>query len=316
VTHARRYMMALGLGLLATQAVLAAPALKSDVRVVDKVVTVGDMFDNAGKLASQPLFLAPAPGTSGMVEIADIRLAALKVGIETFDDRGETGVNVSRLAVPVDQPLLNRLLSDGLASRGVLLDGMTANAVFDSLPDDLEAAAVPDPVKLRDFSYMPDSGNFTARVDVAGQDIPLDLSGRIDLTIEAPELKETLAAGTILAANDIVMQSVPAKLVVNGNIASEDQLVGKQLQRQSHAGMLLKVSDVADPTLIQRNDPVTVYLHTGALTLTVKGMALNAASLGQPVAVLNAISKKVIHGVARSDGGVEIAAMPLSVAGL
>jgi flagella basal body P-ring formation protein FlgA len=163
---------------------------------------------------------------------------------------------------------------------------------------------------------MPDSGNFTAQVDVAGQDIPLDLSGRIDFTIEAPELKETLAAGTILAANDIVMQSVPAKLVVNGNIASEDQLVGKQLQRQSHAGMLLKVSDVADPTLIQRNDPVTVYLHTGALTLTVKGMALNAASLGQPVAVLNAISKKVIHGVARSDGGVEIAAMPLSVAGL
>jgi flagella basal body P-ring formation protein FlgA len=43
---------------------------------------------------------------------------------------------------------------------------------------------------------------------------------------------------------------------------------------------------------------------------------LNAASQGQPVAVLNFASKKVLHGTALSNGAVEISTDPLSVAGL
>ena len=134
--------------------------------------------------------------------------------------------------------------------------------------------------------------------------------------VEAPQLANTLPAGTIIGADDIVMRPVSLRLVQNGNVASEDELVGKQLVRQSRAGMVLKSTDVSDPQLVARNDLVTVYLHAGALTLTVKGTALNAASLGQPVAVLNAASKKIVHGTARADGAVEITATPLSVAGL
>ena len=80
--------------------------------------------------------------------------------------------------------------------------------------------------------------------------------------------------------------------------------------------MVLKVSDVGDPELVARNDQVTVYLHSGPLTLTIKGTAMNAASLGQPVAVMNATSKKIIRGLARADGAVEVSAGPTNVAGL
>ena len=41
-----------------------------------------------------------------------------------------------------------------------------------------------------------------------------------------------------------------------------------------------------------------------------------AASLRQPVAVMNSASKRIVHGVARVDGAVEITTAPLSVADL
>jgi flagella basal body P-ring formation protein FlgA len=69
---------------------------------------------------------------------------------------------------------------------------------------------------------------------------------------------------------------------------------------------MLKPTDVTDPTVISRNALVTVLLKAGAMTLTVKGQALGTAAAGEPVDVLNTLTKKILHGVARSDGTVEI----------
>jgi len=301
---------------LAPLPAFATPLLKTTVSVSAGVVTVGDMFSDAGNLASQPLFLAPAPGTSGSVDIDDVRVAAVKAGLALFDDAGARQVEVSRLGVPVDAPLLTGLLSDALKARGILTDGMTASATFDAVPAGLIAAAMSVPVSLANFNYNADNGLFTVRATLAGIDQPIDLSGHIDLMVEAPSLTATLASGTILKDSDIVMQPVSVRLVQNGNVATMDQLVGKALQRQSRAGMVLKVSDVSDPQVIARNDIVTVYLHAGPMTLTIKGTALNNASLGQPVSVLNAVSKKMVHGTARADGAVEVTTGPTNVAGL
>ena len=57
---------------------LAAPALKGDITVIAGVVTVGDMFDEAGLAAEDALFRAPKPGTTGNVSLADIRAAAAR----------------------------------------------------------------------------------------------------------------------------------------------------------------------------------------------------------------------------------------------
>ncbi len=41
------------------------------------------------------------------------------------------------------------------------------------------------------------------------------------------------------------------------------------------------------------------------MTLTVKGQALSTVSAGHAVDVLNTVTKKILHGVARPDGTVE-----------
>jgi flagella basal body P-ring formation protein FlgA len=303
------------LAIIATPA-LADPVLKTEVDVAEKVVTVGDMFTGAGDLAGRPLFLAPAPGTSGSVPLDDIRIAALKAGIPSFDAQGMSAVEVSRLSTPVDADLLTGLISTELAQRGLLPGAATVDASYDARLDGTLAAATAQPVQLATLHYAPETGLFSARFVLAGEDQPLDVTGHLDLMVEAPALTTTLGAGTILKPSDFTLRKVALRLVQNGNVASPDQLVGKQLTRQSMAGMVLKASDVADPQLVSRNDLVTVYLHAGPMTLTVRGTALNAASLGQPVAVMNAASKKIVHGIARSDGAVEVSASPLSVAGL
>jgi flagella basal body P-ring formation protein FlgA len=309
-------VIAAGLLALSAGAAFADPVLKSEVDVAGNVVTVADMFADAGDLADRPLFLAPAPGTSGSVAIDDVRLAALKAGIPSFDDRGVTSVEVSRLSTPVDTDTLTRLISAELGRRGMLPGGASAVTTFERPPEGLVAAAEPEPVQLTNFQYAAETGLFSARFALAGEADPLDVTGRIDLVVDAPALAATLPAGTILKASDIVTEKVPLRMAQNGNLAAAGQLIGKQLQRQSLAGMVLKATDVADPQLIARNDLVTVYLHAGPMTLTVRGTALNAASLGQPVSVMNAASKKIVHGIARADGAVEVSAAPLSVAGL
>ena len=293
----------------------ALPVLDNQVDTPNRVVTVGDMFKEAGPLADQPLFLAPAPGTSGVVSIDAIRLAAAKVGLDEFDDQGAAEVRVSRLSTPVTAASLNTLINTSLKSRGLLTGGVTAISAFDVSLDGLQAAATPDPVQLLDLRYSPESGLFAARFALAGVTSPLDVTGHIELVEQAPALTASLDAGTILSADDLVEQQVPVSLL-GGDAASADELIGKALLRQSRAGVILRTSDVGNPQVITRNDIVTIYLHAGAMTLTVKGTALNSASVGETVAVLNTISKRVVHGIANADGSVEISATPLSVAGL
>jgi flagella basal body P-ring formation protein FlgA len=305
---------ALGFAGLASNA-FAIPVLVPQVDTAQRVITVGDMFKDAGALADQPLFLAPAPGTTGAVGIAAIRDAAARAGLDDFDDQGMQSVSVSRLATSITADRLAGLISAELKSRGLITPGVTADTSFDTPLDGLEAAATASPVKLLALRYDND-GAFAVRFALAGIDTPVDLTGRFVLMTTAPELADTLAAGTVLAAADIVERQVPLARVRNTNVASVDQLVGKVLQRQSRAGMILKISDVAAPIVVVRNATVTVYLHAGPMTLSVRGTALNSASAGDPVSVLNSVSKHVLRGIARPDGAVEMSSVPVAVAGL
>ena len=298
-----------------TTAALATPALKGDITVTAAIVTVGDMFDNAGALSETALFRAPAPGTTGIVPLADVTNAAKLVGLTGFDNVGYTRVRVAREASLVDATVLSGLIADDLRRRGVLLPDMTIDARFDIANLNINAEAVETPAVLTELRYLPQSARFSARFTIAGIDQPLDVSGTIDLLVPAPRLVNSLAAGAVLTAADFETAMVPEASAIAGGYAELDDLIGKQLQRQSRAGMMLKLSDVAEPVVVARNDLVMVLLRSGAMTLSVKGQALGNAAAGEPVDVLNTLTKKILHGIARPDGSVEIV-ISYTVAGL
>jgi flagella basal body P-ring formation protein FlgA len=312
----RNIFVGLGFLLALTTSAIAAPALRSEVTVRSEIVTVGDMFDNAGILAEEGLFRAPAPGTTGTVTIDAVREAASLVGLTEFEAEGIERVRVARPAAVVDTEFLTHLITVDLSQRGILAPDMIADTKFDRPDLVINAEAVVDPARLINLRYMPQSGEFTARFLIAGQDEPVDVTGTIDLLVEAPHLIDTLPAGTVLTQSDIEMRLVPLTTAETSGSARLQDLIGKALARQSRAGMMLKVNDVRAPELVSRNDIVTVFLKSGAMTLTVKGQALSAAAEGDTIPVLNLTTKKVLYGRATAAGTIEITTQPLTVAGL
>lgn len=301
--------------LLGTTACLATPTLKGDITVHAAIVTVGDMFDDAGALSETAIFRAPAPGTTGIVPLTDLEHAANLVGLSQFDNVGFTRVRVARAATIVDAPVLGKLIDDDLAKRGIIGASVTADTHFDVTDVSFNAEAVDQPANLVSLRYTPGNGAFSARFVIAGIDQPVDLSGRIDLMTTAPRLVATKAAGEVLTEADFEMAPVPLATADAGGYADLSQLIGKQLLRSSRAGFMLKATDVTEPTAVTRNALVTVFLKAGAMTLTVKGQALGSAAAGETVDVLNTTTKKILHGVARTDGTVEVITA-ITVAGL
>jgi len=302
----------------AASTALAAPVLKAEVSVNRPVITVGDMFEDAGLLAERALFRAPAPGTTGIVSLAAVRAAALKAGLTDYTQDGLLNVRVERRATVVDTATLTGLISGDLAARGLLPQGAELHARFDDPALSFNAEAVATPVTLVALRYQPGAAGFAARFQVAGMELPVDVSGSLDLLVEVPHLAASLKAGAVLTPADIEMKRVPLDFADQSGVESFDDLVGKQLRRNSRAGVMLKAADVTEPLAVRRNTEVTVLLRTGPMTLTVIGRSLGDAVTGQPVQVMNSVTRKILNGVATANGAVEIttAATKLQVAGL
>jgi flagella basal body P-ring formation protein FlgA len=303
------------LGISLAGSAFAAPSLRADITVTSEIVTVGDMFDDAGALAELALFRAPQPGTTGMVSLEAVRRAGALIGLTEFENVGIARVRVARAATVVDAVLLQNLIAQNLEARGIVQSDVTPSITLSNPAITFNAEAVADPVKLVDLRYIPSTGTFTARFQLAGTDLPVNVDGRIELMVEIPHLAAQRPAGTILTPADIEMKLVPLRTAEGGGFATIDQLVGKALQRQGRGGLMLKSTDVIEPLVVSRNQMVTVYFRTGPMTLTVKGQSLGNASAGQPVQVLNLASKKILNGTALPNGGVEMTST-LNVAGL
>lgn len=300
---------------LATSAI-AAPTLRDTITVIAPIVTVGDMFEDAGLLAEQALFRAPAPGTVGQVSLQSIRIATAKIGFEDFENPGFFNVSVARKGINVDLSTFEALIGEKLNSNGVLRGEMSVTAFLSRDLPILFAQDSPNPVTLQNLRYIPGSNRFSARFSLAGQPNPVDISGRLDFSVLAPHLVRAMPAGAVLKASDIEMRNVPLQFANNAGVPMLDQLIGRQLQRNQLGGAPLRLNDVSETILIARNEIVTLFLKAGPMTLTVKGQALEDASLGQSISILNLMSNKVVRGTATNVGTVQIIATPTSVASL
>ena len=295
---------------------LAAPVLKTDITVTTPVVTVGDMFDQAANYAEMPLFRSPAPGTTGHVSLGAITAAAARVGLVEFEASGVNSVRVARFGVTIETPLLFGLIETNLRQRGLIADGVDALTRFDRDIPAIQADAAGDPARLVDLKYLSATGQFTARFEIAGRNVPLDLSGRVDLMVDVPHLVGAQPAGKILTPNDVEMRPVRLGFADNGNFTTIDQVVGKQLRRPARDGLMLRSADLMEPLVVSRNDTVTLTFKSGPMTLTVRGQALNDAALGDKVSALNLMSSKVVSGIAVGTGAVAIGASTLQLANL
>ena len=110
----------------------------------------------------------------------------------------------------------------------------------------------------------------------------------------------TLAVGTILVETDI------RSLHPAGRSQDYDDLLGKEVRRTIYAGRPISVADLGPPTIVTRNDVVTMLFRSGRMGLRTQGRSLGSAGLGESVEIMNLDSKLKVRAVVVGAAMVEV----------
>ena len=104
--------------------------------------------------------------------------------------------------------------------------------------------------------------------------------------------KRTLRVGSILKPGDLTKAS--------------DQMVGLEVRRAIYAGHPISESDLGPPTLVRRNEIVTMTFKNRGIALRAEGRALGAGGSGEIVEVMNLESRRTIRAVVTGSRSVEV----------
>ena len=117
-------------------------------------------------------------------------------------------------------------------------------------------------------------------------------------TVEALTFTHSLMAGDVIQAADLGYAEVPNFAAAAAPPRDAQDVIGKMAARPLRAGAPVSMHDIAAPLVIKRDDMVQVDYDADGVTLTMQGKAIAAAAVGEPVSVLNTVSKKIIQAVA------------------
>ena len=119
-------------------------------------------------------------------------------------------------------------------------------------------------------------------------------------------LRHSLNRGKTLTADDLELVTVDADRLVHGYYADMSSVVGHTLNRSAAGGTILTHSLVREPAVIQRGQRVALVSSGRGIAVNAPGEALSEARIGDRLRVKNLSSGKIIEGIARSAGSVEV----------
>jgi len=118
-----------------------------------------------------------------------------------------------------------------------------------------------------------------------------------------PVLAHDVARGDLLGAGDFVLEERPAPPFP---IAGPAQVLGKEALRLLVAGTVVRASDVAEPRLVKRGEPVTLTIRLGTLLIRAQGRSLSDGRRGDLVRVVATATSRTLDGVVEATGAVRL----------
>lgn len=132
------------------------------------------------------------------------------------------------------------------------------------------------------------------------------------LLVAAPAAAEVVVPLRTIPANSVI---APEDLgfsddAIPGAVADPNEAVGLEARVALYAGRPIRPSDLRPPALVERNAVVPLVFRSGALTIVAEGRALDRASLGEAVRVINLSSRVTVTAVVGADGAAHVGALP------
>ena len=124
----------------------------------------------------------------------------------------------------------------------------------------------------------------------------------------APALAEivvparTIPAGSLIMPEDLELraQDVP------GAVTDPDLLIGMEARVALYAGRPIRPGSVGYPAIVERNQIVPLIFARGALVITTDGRALDRASPGDVIRVMNLSSRATVTATIGIDGAAHV----------
>lgn len=286
------------------------PMLKAEATVTGDLVRIGDLVENAGMIAGEPIFRSPDLGMTGSVPAAAVVEAVRSHALIGLDTAGLTDVKVTRAARMIPAGAIEDELARALSEQYQLGSPKDITISFDRAVRAMYVApsAIGEP-RVSRLAYDARSGRFDADIDLptgAQSRGTLRLGGRAQATLEVVVLAHAVERGAVLRDGDIDIERRPRAEVGREAITDRDRVVGLAARENLQAGRLMRSVDLMRPEIVQRNEMVTLVYELPGVMLTVRGKATEGGAQGDVISVLNEQSKRLLQGVVTAPGRVAI----------
>ncbi|MDO8289001.1 MAG: flagellar basal body P-ring formation chaperone FlgA [Parvibaculum sp.] len=289
----------------------SAAELNTNASVERDVVTLGDLFDDAGNAADIIVAPAPAPGTQINISVSKISLLARRNGLAWRNTTGLTHVTVSRAGVAVPEADVSAAIISAIKENTPALLPTTAMQVdFTGGSSGVQVGEQDVPnLKIEQISFNARSGSFDAivRAPADNANAPLRrVVGRAYAVAEVPVLMHDVAPGTVVSAADIQWIKLPATRVSNNIVTTTTNLIGMSPRYPVRAGEPVRISDMQMPVAIVKGAVVDMNYKAGTLVLLARGRALQSGAIGDTIDILNPRSNRTVQGVIEGPNVVRI----------
>jgi len=298
-------------------ATASAAELHASATITSDVVTLGDLFDNAGDASNVIIAQAPAPGDTSEISVSRISLAARRNGLAWYNTTGLSHVSVTRngLAVP-DTEVSNAISAAIIDKSPSFLSNTTLQVDFANGNAGIEVGEKDaQTVTVEKIAFNPRNGAFEALLRAPANDpsAPLHrVSGRAYPVAEIPVLTHNVAPGEIVRAGDVQWVRLPSTRVSTNIITTEAGLVGMSPRYPVRSGEPIRTSDLQQPIVVAKGAMVDMNYVSGTLTLIARGRAVTSGAIGDTIDIINPRSNRTVQGVIEGPNTVRIDTMSTS----
>lgn len=243
----------------------------------------------------------PRPGGERVLNRAWILQRAKEVGADKNLEVPET-VTVARAGRALAREEVERAVEEALNPKG------TAKPVVR-----VASIGLPGPVPEGEvtFRVLPPAGDLSSPVTVWVEAVSQGrVVGKAWARVEparfqsAVVLTRDLKRGDVLRAGDLEVRAERASRTQT--LTEPGRAIGFRLVRNLPAGSQVSAYDVEEVPGVERGQSVQLVAQVGSIVATTTGRALERARVGEGVRVENVGSGKVVQGVLREAGVVEI----------
>jgi flagella basal body P-ring formation protein FlgA len=300
--------------LLAVQAfaIMAAPCLAAGLRgevLLDKdVVTIGDIFSDAGDISTKVLGPAPAPGQKISYDVMALAQVAKNHGVTWQPASNYDKVTITRASQVINAEMVKSRVEAEITAHTNEKD---LDIALDNANLEIHRAKG-DPLNWRiaDLSYDPArrrfSGNLVIETKPGDNASVTPIAGRAMPMVSVAVLARALPPGTRLSESAVDWEQMPIDKSGADAITSVEQLKGAETKRALEAKAILRLRDTTKARLVVKGSMVTMQVNTSSMQIAVQGRALGDAVMGETVRVMNTQSNRTVDAIVTGESKVSV----------